>query len=234
MVAWRSREEAWRPRTYRELLGDQKYSSVLIEDPKTKALRELVPFKEAQSLLKKVKVELPSYANRKRHEFQRGAAASSDKVDPEKKAAEERKRQLEQAIEKATELRILEQVKAKHDGTLGVDELLYLAVGALRDDMPEEPNLFTWFGLKDPGWQIEKALEKLSSKDLPRFIMLGIVAQGLNGYGRDNDAIVERVLKRLKIDRDKIAKDVTAELAAKAKADAPAPAKAPVKKAKKK
>jgi ParB/RepB/Spo0J family partition protein len=39
---------------------------IVIEDPKTKAVRELLPFKEAQRLLKKAGIDLPSYYNRKR------------------------------------------------------------------------------------------------------------------------------------------------------------------------
>jgi hypothetical protein len=75
MIAWRGREEAWQPRTYRALLAGEKYDSVLIDDPKTKLLRELVPFKQAQQLLKKKGIDLPSYANRKRQTLPaRGAA----------------------------------------------------------------------------------------------------------------------------------------------------------------
>jgi hypothetical protein len=51
---WHEREALWQPRTYRALLDGQKYTPIVIEDPKTKAVRELLPFKEAQRLLKKV------------------------------------------------------------------------------------------------------------------------------------------------------------------------------------
>lgn len=211
MIAWREREEAWQPRTYRALLAEQIYDSVLIDDPKTKQLRELVPFKQAQQLLKKIGIDLPSYANRKRHEFQRSGASSpvAVKKDPAKEAAEQAKRDLEERVEKVSLIRTLEQVKAKHPGVLSVDDLTFLANHAL-DDVPEE--FWKVFGLKDPGWQTESTIKKVPGKDLPRFIAVALAAHGLTGNYRHTEATAEATLGRLKIDRKKIEADVRKEL----------------------
>jgi ParB/RepB/Spo0J family partition protein len=221
-VAWREREEAWQPRTYRALLAGEKYDAVLIDDPKTAQLRELVPFKQAQQLLKKKGIDLPSYANRKRQSFQRSSTASGGekREDPAaakaRQEADARKAELEDAVRDEVCKRLLAAVKAKHDGALGVAELICLGAFGL-DDLPEEADsIWPLFGLKDPGWQSAKALEKLSSKDLPKFIAACIVARGeCDGFGGDKVASAA-ILKRLKLDPKAIEKDVRAALAPKA------------------
>jgi ParB/RepB/Spo0J family partition protein len=236
MVAWHTKEEAWQPRTYRALLAGQKYESVLIDDPKTKQLRELVPFKQAQQLLKKLNIDLPSYANKQRQSFQRRDASSpaAAKKDPAKEAAEQAKRDLEERIEKVTLIRILEQAKAKHPGVLSVDDLSWLANHAL-DDVPEE--FWKAFGLKDPGWQTESTIKKVPGKDLARFISVALLAHGLTGNYRDTEATAAASLGRLKIDRKKIEADVRKELTPKQTKTAwpfPTGAKAPAAKSSKK
>lgn len=222
MIAWRQREEAWQPRTYRALLDGQKYQSVLIDDPKTKALRELVPFKAAQLLLKKVGIDLPSHYNRKRHSFQQQRSTPEPKLSKEaqeKQAAAEKaqmeKLRADEAIVATTMRRVLEQLKAKHDGTLGVEELLLLGDQALQDLSNEADVVFDLFKLKNPGWQVDKALVKLSSKDLPRFIGIAMVALDLSS-GHPPFELADKVCARFKIDRKKIEKEVRAAAAKKA------------------
>jgi hypothetical protein len=66
-LAWQERERLWQPRTYRALLEGTKYTVGPHRGPEDQGLlRELVPFKEAQALLKKRGIDLPSYYNRKR------------------------------------------------------------------------------------------------------------------------------------------------------------------------
>jgi ParB/RepB/Spo0J family partition protein len=216
-MAWRERETLWQPRSYRALLEGLKYTPVVIEDPKTKLVRELLPFKEAQKLLKKKGIDLPSYFNRKRpsaaHRGGGSASTSSTtaKPDPEKEAAAKRRREEEEAIDKAVIARILELVNAKAGNVLGVDELMYLADTALQD-LPDEAAkpLCAMFKLKDPGWQWSKAMAKLPSKDLPRFATVGLVGLGITeGYG-ELEECTKRILGRLKIDRKKVEAEVRA------------------------
>lgn len=213
MVAWRTEEEAWQPRTYRALLEGQKYDSVLIDDPKTKQLRELVPFKQAQQLLKKLGIDLPSFANRQRPTHHAAARPASGGGTKEQVAAakaaqeaEEKKQQLEEKIEKASLARILTQVKEKHGGVLSTDDLVELANGAL-EDTPDE--FWALYGLKHPGWRAESTLKKIPAKDLQRFIAVGLIAQRLPYKGGN------AVLERMKIDRKKIEAAVRAELTPK-------------------
>jgi hypothetical protein len=60
--------------------------------------------------------------------------------------------------------RILEQVKAKHAGALSVDDLIYLANGAL-EDTPDE--FWELFGIKHPGWRAEARSRRSAAKSCP-------------------------------------------------------------------
>ncbi len=60
-------------------------------------------------------------------------------------------------------------------------------------------------------------LKKLPSKDLPRFIALGLVCQGLNSRSHAEQEIGNAILKRLKIDPKKVDTEVRATLKANAK-----------------
>jgi hypothetical protein len=218
-VAWREREEAWQPRTYRALLAGEKYDAVLIDDPKTAQLRELVPFKQAQLLLKKKGIELPSYANKKRQSFQRSSSSANGgkPVDAAalnaKRESEQKQREFDDKVQAEVNKRLLTAVKAKHDGALGVAELVVLGDSALQDLPPEADEIWSLFGLKDPGWQMTKALEKLSGKDLAKFIAAGIVVCCISD-GRQLP-LVGQILKRLKIDPKAIEKKVREELTPK-------------------
>jgi hypothetical protein len=120
---------------------------------------------------------------------------------------------VEEAIQKRVTLALLEEVKKKQDGALGLAELAYLGAGPLQDDIDEETSAAIWkmFGVKDPGYRCEAALAKLSSKDLPKAIAVGLVAQGLGEHHfRGQDKLAAEILKRLKIDRKKVDADVRA------------------------
>ncbi len=220
-LAWAERERLWQPRTYRALLQGQKYQTVVLDDPKTKQLRELVPFKVAQQLLKKVGINLPSYADRKRPAPVKhtGGTSTAAKKDPAKEAAEQAQRELEEKTGEEIHRRIFAAIKDKHDGKLGVEELRRVA-DALLYDVPSECGGILWqlFGQKDPGYQTEKALAKIQAKDLPKLITLAALAEGLDMAGRHGQT-AERILARFKIDRKKIEAEVRAALAPKRPVD---------------
>ena len=74
--------------------------------------------------------------------------------------------------------------------------------------------LLKLYGLKDPGYEWEKALEKLSSKDLPRFIVTALAATSIvDSYGR-LQKLGDKICARLKVDPKKIEQQVRAELKA--------------------
>jgi ParB/RepB/Spo0J family partition protein len=221
--AYLERERLWQPRTYRALLEGMKYTPVVIEDPKTKLVRQLLPFKEAQTLLKKKGLDLPSYYNRKRptHQAQRSEPApkAESAQSKAKREAEEQKRQLDQRVNDLTIERILAKIKTKHDGTVGIDELIYLSSATLNDELTVELEaiICRLFGVKKSGWDWAKVLGKLSAKDAGRLITVGLVAGAIANTGfRQQEEIGDAICKRFKIDRKAIEKEVRTELAKKA------------------
>jgi len=245
MAAWREREEAWQPRTYRALLAGEQFESVLIDDPKTKLLRELVPFKTAQALLKKKGIDLPSHYNRKRQTFRAAGPDSKPEKAPAKKtpaqeAAEKAAAELEDQVAKLSVQRLMQQVRAKHSGQLGLSELARIAVGLSQQlDWQVEIPLWNAFGVTNvPNWNTaEAAVIKLGAKELPRFITAVIVGLGMEG-DRSDEKAAETILATLKIDSKKIEAEARAELTPK-KTEAAQPlekkpAKAAAKKAAKK
>jgi ParB/RepB/Spo0J family partition protein len=126
-VAWREREKVWQPRTYRALLEGEKYSTVLLDDPKTKLLRELVPFKEAQQILKKRGIDLPSYANKKRPTGNgSGQSAESREKEEAKNRAAQAREEAAKKIEAEARHRILKQAFPKVKATLDKATLLHM------------------------------------------------------------------------------------------------------------
>lgn len=115
MLAWQEREKLWQPRTYRALLEGLKYKPVVIEDPKTKGVRELLPFRDAQQLLKKKGIDLPSYYNRKRPkpvtQASRAASERNDDNWKEQARREQEKRQAEEHVRLAILKEVFPKVK---------------------------------------------------------------------------------------------------------------------------
>jgi hypothetical protein len=205
MIAWREREEAWQPRTYRALLEGEKYDSVLIDDPKTKALRELVPFKQAQQLLKKKGIDLPSYANRKRHDFQRPKTKTEDPAAAQRRAEKEESEraeaELQRKVEDETVERLLKLVHEKWNGPMKRDDLELVAEYLQQD----------W----DIGQKMLKILGKrpsiatMNERDLGRLIVAVVALQLVEGGGLIE---LKATAKRLKIDPKAIEKEIRAEL----------------------
>lgn len=196
-----------------EILGEG-YEPILVQHPGTGAIVKLATQQAVSTAAAKL-----SRGSRKKA----GKAKATHGM-----SAEERQFQETGRIEVAK--RILALVKSKHDGKLGAEEIGFAVTMALQD-LPEESD-FLWemFGLKDPGWKVEKAIEKAQSKDLPKLIAIGLVANVIfDNYGPSND-VGRKILKRLKIDEKGIEKDVRAEL--KKKADEAKAKAAPASKAK--
>jgi ParB/RepB/Spo0J family partition protein len=204
MIAWTAREEAWQPRTYRALLEGEKYDSVLLDDPKTKLLRELVPFGQAQKLLKKKGITLPSHANRHRPKpVKQSSRASHERAEINYQA---RQRLENEKREREAKVRaeILKAVFPKVKGTLTRD-VLEDTVRNLDGRVDDEVQLL--FGHKD--------LRKLKEVDLARILVArdAIVAAG--NTWQPATALLALAAKH-KIDVAAIRKRVTTETTKKA------------------
>lgn len=223
-LAWRERETLWQPRTFRALLEGNTYKSVLIEDPKTHALRELVPFGEAQKILKKRGINLPSYANKKRQSFQR-SGGSTPAASPKEPTPEQR----EKAEKAAAAAELEAAIAAAYVGTLG-DEIRKKGTGALdRDDLAAIAELIgddydVTESLQMLGYKKLPAFAKLSEPDLRAFIRIAIIAREFYDVDEATKP-VEALAKQLKVDVKKIRTQIESRPEFKVKAAPPPAAK---------
>jgi ParB/RepB/Spo0J family partition protein len=228
MIAWSEREKLWQPRTYRALLAGQKYKAVLIEDPKTHALRELLPFGEAQKLLKKAGITLPSHYNRKRPSGNGQAAGSKDTLAERQRnyAEEQRKEQAKRELEKKFRAKVLVAIADKCSGPLAREERV-----AVARDLTENHSVKV--GLRAV---YAKSLDiaGLSEANLGKLIRLALVADEVEWVHGEAKKLLA-LARRYKIDVDKIRTTAKREAEEKTPAAAkPAPAKKASKTAKKK
>lgn len=202
MLAWREREALWQPRTYRQLLEGLKYKPVLIDDPKTKQLRELLPFREAQKLLKQKGIDLPSYYNRKRPtpvKQRAGSDAEREESWQERQKREREKRELEGRVRLAIIKEAFPKVKAKL-----TREVLANAIDRLENYIDEA--LEAIFGHKD--------LRKLKEEDLARILVaIDALIDTSQTYGPPKALLA--LATAVKVDAASIRKRVTKEQAAK-------------------
>jgi ParB/RepB/Spo0J family partition protein len=150
-------------------------------------------------------------ATKKTKERQSKAGRSS----PSPRPAAPTQRQAEPDVEALVARRAVELLAAKYKGPLGRTELLFLA------DVESEAwdNVDDWllsiFKLPTTGG-FNRRLQKLTDKDLARFIVLGSIADQLQGgFGRTH--LADAMLKRFKID-PKVLKRELGEEDKKAKA----------------
>lgn len=201
-LAWREREKLWQPRTYRALLAGEKLDTVVIEDPKTKAVRELLPFAAAQKLLKKKGISLPSYANRKRHSFSGGGSQGAQPEDADKRRQREAAEAKKRAVEIATRERIFKAVYPKASAKIDKELLLQLA----RDGNADEAAAIV-FG--------DTPLEKLKEADLVRCIRMSRFHWVVQNAYEDRDSKeLYALAKKLKINVDALRKEAAKTVAA--------------------
>lgn len=210
-LAWSQRERLWQKRTYRALLAGAKLEPVMISDPKTGQLRELLPFKQARELLKKRGIDLPSYANRRRPSFQRSSTSGETREkaeSPEAKAKREREVEIQQKIDERLNLRVLQAARAKYPKRLGRPELQRLAARFLIgvEDVQTVADLWKW--PQTHYWRTEEALKRVSTLSEAQLghLMLDIILADALYDGRDDEA------KRFKIDTKVIAATVEREV----------------------
>lgn len=203
--AWEARCEAYQPRTYRQLLGDQKLDITLLEDPKTKRVRELVPIKVVRQLLaKQHEIKLPGYVGAPEPK----RAPSAPAVDY---AQKQRERDEREARELAWRHRVMAAIAAKCAGPLKREDLIDVA------DMLAEEHRVTK-GLKQVYGGKMPEPSSLKDPDLGKFIRLALVAQCC-GWGGSQPGPLLGLAKRYKIDVAKIKAAIAKEEKGKAKAE---------------
>jgi hypothetical protein len=216
---WREREALWQPRTYRALLDGQKYTPIVIEDPKTKAVRELLPFKEAQRCSRRSAstCRATTTASGRRRAAAATAAPSRASPRPPRQSRRHRRAKSNSSRRSAPPVveRILTQIRAKHDGALGVAELATWA--RARSTICRKVSVFLLkaFGLKDPGWSGPRRWRSSRARTCPSSSRSPSSAEACSTATAGRRKIAKQVCERFKIDRKAIEKTVRAELTAK-------------------
>jgi ParB/RepB/Spo0J family partition protein len=207
-VAWGDRERLWQPRTYRALLEGLKYKPIVIEDPKTRLVRELLPFREAQQLLKKKGIDLPSYYNRKRpsaHNAGGRRSAEHQEKDRAREAAQQARREAEKQVEAEARHRILKEAFPKVKATLDKERLLLLVD---RHADVDRDVLTLLFGHHD--------IRKLKEADLIRLLLCQeAIWAAENAWRQPGD--LNKLAASVKVNADSIRKAVAKERADKSK-----------------
>lgn len=206
---------------YRDLLGKAKIEPVLVEDPRTGQIRELLRAADVRDALEKKGVAVPDWALREPQEQQKLD------LDPEKEKAERAKAELARTIELTYRKRLLLAIHAKWKGPLKRTDLERIIV-ELCDRLWDEQR-----DLIDELCGGEIKLDRMKEEDLVRLMVeCTLVSDALHTNGKPGDLL--ELAQRFKIDAKKIRADVTAELKPKpAKVDTPQP-KVAAKPAKKK
>jgi ParB/RepB/Spo0J family partition protein len=216
--AWNDRYDAYQKRTYRQLLGEHKLEVKLLEDPKTRKIRELVPIKEARALLaKQHEIKLPGYVGQ-RPPAQTG---STDWAEQQRQANEEHKAR-EEREERELDYRraVFAAIAEKCAGPLKRDDLVDIADVIIESRRGETAKvLAVGFGGKrpEPG--------QMKEADLPKLIRLALIIECCMWAGRSPGPLLAAA-KRYKIDTGRIKKQLADAEKTKAK---PAGAKAATK-----
>lgn len=170
-----------------QALADGRIQPVVVEDPRDKSLRELVPVNAAAKLLKQQGIEVPQWVARR-------TAQDAPPHDPEqaKRQAEAQRERQEQ--ETTYRRALLAAVFAKASGPLTRAELVEIAQTALDDCDRNE--LDTLYGGKIPTPGIAKDTE------LGRLIRIAGVLQCVETYA--SPAKLLALAKRVKVDPAKV------------------------------
>jgi hypothetical protein len=162
-------------------------------------VRELLPFKEAQRLLKKAGIDLPSYYNRKRPTAGRGAGGSS-KAAETRRTNEEAKRRIATEREAEFRKRVLKAAFPKIKATLTKDVLREIV-----DSRDVSEVLELLFDHRD--------LRKLAEADLVRLLIAEQAIGDVGSYAWGQAKHLHELAKSAKVDtsaiRRQVAKDIT-------------------------
>lgn len=194
---WQAREQRWQPRTYRQLLGDADLPVTLMEDPKTKRIRELVPVDQARKALKAKDIQLAKSVGKAPPKQERGSG-SGHLSDWHRQHEEQRARQ---EAETAFRMRVFTEVFPKAIGPLSADELTAIAIAESKEWAVER----TLAPLYGDRW---KSMGEWSAPEIGRLLRLALVV-GEVSHGQPTQLFA--LAKRYKVDPAKIKAAIAAE-----------------------
>jgi len=213
MASWQDRWNAHKPRTYRELLGNDAAPTAAFVDPKTRRTLELMPVDEVRRLLQAKGIELSEHVG--------AVAGPSMAHDPKAHAAAQAKERARIERLQAYRQRIAQEVFPKATEALDAAELALVAK-SLGSIWPAAQILPTFYGGKPlPG--------SMKAGELARYIRFALLAHELLSHNAQGRApMLEGLAKHHGVDVAKI----KAELEGKGEKPSKASSKkAPAKKA---
>ena len=224
MDAWDLANDAHKPRSYRQMLADAPaIEPILVEDPKTRALVEVVPMKDALRVAQAKGIEVPAWMLRKAENPLPPDTAPQRETDEERRIARE-KEQAKLAAELAHRRAVLAAIHAKWKGPFKREDWLDVATG-LWEGGDASPALNALYGDADK----DPPFAQMKEPELQRFIIELLVCGCCDDsyHSLPSPAALFALAKRHKIDPVQVKKDMAAKAKAK---DKPAATKAPAKK----
>lgn len=198
---WEERQAAWQPRTWRRILEaalkpGEGLEPVLIEDPRTHALRQLVPVDRARRLLKRKGVSLPSWLGEVTQDTR--ASSRDQQSDPaalERHQHEQEEQRARQERELAHRQRVGRAIYDKWKGKLSRADWEAIAEQCLHDG--------TGNMIANALFGGDLTVEGRRERDLQALVMLAPVAQILV-WSNVSPAPLFALARRLKIDPAKL------------------------------
>jgi ParB/RepB/Spo0J family partition protein len=198
--AWHQREMAWKPPTYRQILGDDLPADTVLAEAGKGALVELVPYKAVAKQLKARGAEIPKWMLRDARE------EPTERQDPAQAAAERAKEEERDKIELEYRTRLLREIHAKWKPPLKAHDLRHIAEAML--DGADNSDAF------DALYPGRPDVEKMKEADLQRFMVIYAINNECDLFysaARKPAALLDYA-QRLRIDPKKIRAEVVRDL----------------------
>lgn len=202
------RGEAYKARTFRQILDGQALPTVLVEDPKSKALRTMVPLKDAKQALGKAGIKISDWRYKAQPHQNHHAPQAESESDKQKRVEEEERQRAREEEEMRFRREILAQIHAKWSGPLKRDELEEVADHLLSAFYAKDVLKYLYDGKHPQPGQMKEA-------DLTRLIVVAQVCDCVRYSDRSPKPMLD-LARRLKIDPDKIKKALKDEAKASA------------------
>jgi ParB/RepB/Spo0J family partition protein len=227
--AYDDRADNYAGRTFREILQGEALVTMLVDDPRSQKMRVMVPLKAAKEALAKKGVKLSDwrYSNKPVVRTPAQQQPQESEASKAKRLGEEEEEQRRKTAEGEFRCAVLEAVIAKYGNQLRREELIEMLEEGVSTEVYVNDkwlHLKKFFGDKfDPG--------QANDAQLVKFIAAATVFECIRLHASPKPLL--DLARRLKIDPDKIKKDLKAAAKATEAPEKKAAKKPAAKKAKK-
>jgi hypothetical protein len=186
---------------------------VLIEDPRDRRIRELVPVDRARRLMKRRGISLPAHLGKEPEEPRaRAVSPEEQKRQEEERARRLREQQERTEAEIAYRHALLKAIHRKATGPFKREDLQAVL------DLIEPPALHAMaqcLGINGGSANMQQVAERMNGVELARFIRCALVSQCVN-FPDQNPGQLVALARRFRIDPVAVRKSLNAAKPAKA------------------